>query len=488
MELKNLSTLKLSGLNKIFEGIMKKIFILYVFLLPILITAQTKDSLNPEQQVLLSKGYRLEKAGWIYLHLEGSPRERGFQHGYLLAKEISEAIRIRKEIWKYETAIEWSWLVKQAARMFTPKVDSELVAEIDGMVEGLNAAGISFTRDELITHNGFFELTWYWWPKVKDSISPNAIVPEKQSCSSFIATGSMTTDGGIVLGHNSMVDFPESDCNVILDILPEKGHRILMQSFTGWIHSGTDFFITDAGLVGSETTINGFFPFDTSGVPEFSRMRKATQYANNIDEWCEIMKNGNNGGYANAWLIGDVNTNEIARLELGLKQISFERKKDGYFIGSNIAEDLKLLRFETNSDATNIKLSSIARRVRWKQLMKENIGKIDVELAKSFEADHYDSYLKMYNPSSRTLCGHNEIDPRFSSGGTPFDPGGSIDGKVLDSKMAKSMSFFARWGSSCGTPFDAKKFLNEHPQFEWMSGLIKDRPSQPWVEFKSGEK
>jgi len=29
------------------------------------------------------------------------------------------------------------------------------------------------------------------------------------------------------------------------------------------------------------------------------------------------MKVQNNGGYANAWLIGDIKTNEIARLELG---------------------------------------------------------------------------------------------------------------------------------------------------------------------------
>ena len=111
------------------------------------------------------------------------------------------------------------------------------------------------------------------------------------------------------------------------------------------------------------------------------------------------MKKGNNGGYANAWLIGDVNTNEIARLELGLKYVGFEKKKDGYFIGSNVAEDLRILRFETKmTDNTNIKRSSIARRVRWKQLMKENVGKIDINNAELFEADHYDTYLNRNKP------------------------------------------------------------------------------------------
>ena len=38
------------------------------------------------------------------------------------------------------------------------------------------------------------------------------------------------------------------------------------------------------------------------------------------------MKRGNNGGYANAWLLGDIDTNEIARLELGLKHVALEKK------------------------------------------------------------------------------------------------------------------------------------------------------------------
>ncbi len=38
-------------------------------------------------------------------------------------------------------------------------------------------------------------------------------------------------------------------------------------------------------------------------------------------------------GYANAWLLGDIRSGEIARLELGLKQVAFERKKDGFFLG-----------------------------------------------------------------------------------------------------------------------------------------------------------
>ncbi len=471
----------------------KKVIILLLsaLLYPAWGQSQTANQLTNEQKAWLSKANRHEKNGWIYLHIEGSPEERGFQHGYLFSKEIKESIRILSEGWKYQTAMNWSWYVDKGHDILTTKTDPENLAEIDGIVEGMKAAGVSTTRDEIVSFNGFAELIGYWWPLVKDSIGVNTPDPLKESCSSFIATGSMTKDGGIVLGHNTHDNFYNPMCNVIIDILPEKGHRIMMQTIPGFIHSGTDFFITDAGIIGSETTITDFFPFDTRGVPEFSRMRSATQYASSIDEWCEIMKKGNSGGYANAWLIGDVNTNEIARLELGLKYVGFEKKKDGYFIGSNVAEDLRILRFETKmTDNTNIKNSVVARRVRWKQLMNENIGKIDINNGELFEADHFDTYLNTNKPDTRTLCRHNELDPLIEGDYQyePYKPFGVLDGKVVDSKMAKQMSFVARWGAACGTPFDAKKFLEQHPQYDWMDGLLKDRPTQSWTVFKAGEK
>ena len=289
--------------------------------------------LSAVQRAWLTKAHRHEKAGWIYLHLEGEPRERGFQHGYLLAKEITEGLRIRRAVWYHNTAMEWTDLLKETARFMTPFVDPENREELLGIVDGLQAAGVTVGLDDLVAYNACMELEWYWWPEVlkKTTGGSTSVTPPKQCCSSFIATGSMTRDGGVVLGHNTMNGYVEVHTNVILDLVPAQGHRILMQAAPGWIHSGTDFFITDAGLVGSETTIGGFHGFTEWGIPEFVRTRRATQNAATIDQWYEIMKIGNNGGYANAWLLGDVNTGEIGRLELGLAYVGFERTRDGFY-------------------------------------------------------------------------------------------------------------------------------------------------------------
>jgi hypothetical protein len=452
--------------------------------------AAAAPTLTTDQEQWLGKAAMKEKAGWTYLHVEGGPRERGFQHGYLLAGRIAECVRVTAAVWRHRSGMEWSWLTERTRTFIDPAIDAENRAELDGIAEGMGAAGVPMTSDELITYNASLELLGYWWPKEKKKLSDDSDGPKprKQSCSSFIATGHMTADGGIVLGHNTMFDYTQAMADVIIDIAPATGHRILMQTQPGWIHSGTDFFLTDAGIVGSETTIGGFDGFSEKGVPEFARMRRATQDADGIDSWCAVMRSGNNGGYANAWLLGDVKTGEIARLELGLKYVGFERTKDGYFVGSNIAEDLRILRLETSADDADIRSSSVARRVRWKQLMRENAGKIDVELAKGMEADWYDTCFNRINPGGRTLAGHFELDTPMFGNDLPFDPSGTFDAKVVDTRMAKRMAFAARWGSADGTSFDAEAFLAAHPQYDWQEGLLKSRPSEPWVEFQAGEK
>jgi len=91
-----------------------------------------------------------------------------------------------------------------------------------------------------------------------------------------------------------------------MDIVPEKGNRIFMDALPGFIHSGDDFNINNAGIIATETTISAFKGFDTTQVAEFIRARKAIQYASSIDQWVALMVDRNNGGYANAWILAAV--------------------------------------------------------------------------------------------------------------------------------------------------------------------------------------
>ena len=121
-----------------------------------------------------------------------------------------------------------------------------------------------------------------------------------------------------------------------------------MDGMPGLIHSGDDFGVNSAGLVITETTITGFKGFDPGGDPRVRpRARRPCSTRRIIDDFDRIMREGNNGGYANAWLVADTTTGEIARLELGLKNVTLERTKDGYFTGANFPVNPKLAAEET---------------------------------------------------------------------------------------------------------------------------------------------
>ena len=61
--------------------------------------------------------------------------------------------------------------------------------------------------------------------------------------------------------------------NIMLDVKPTTGHRVLMQSYPGGIQSGTDWYQNDVGIVLTETTIRQS-PFNIEGTPVAYRARK----------------------------------------------------------------------------------------------------------------------------------------------------------------------------------------------------------------------
>src|SRR5258708_26104817 len=101
------------------------------------------------------------------------------------------------------------------------------------------------------------------------------------------------------------------------------GNRILMQGLPGCISSLTDFWVTAAGLMVTETTISNFVGYNAAGAPEFYRSRRASQYANTIGEWCEMFAVANNGGYADSWLLRDTHTDQIPRHQTGRPDFRF---------------------------------------------------------------------------------------------------------------------------------------------------------------------
>jgi hypothetical protein len=438
--------------------------------------------------------------GFTYVSVKGKPRERGFAFGKCCANDFKDIQKMLHFVCEEEYGRSWEFFVDAGKKYLKPTIKKEFAEffeEMEGIAEGINSAGGKTDVDEILAWNNYFTLLDSWYSTFSEDGAP-AKKSEggggaRDRCSAFIATGSYTKDGKIVVAHNSFSNFVDGQyMNYILDITPEKGNRILMQTCAGWIWSGTDFFITSAGIIGTETTIGGFLPYENNYTIA-CRIRKAMQYGNTMDDYVKILLDGNSGDYANSWLFGDINTNEILRLELGLKYHNVERTKDGYFVGFNSTYDPQIRNLEcANSGFNDVRRHQGSRKVRLTHLMEQYKGKLNVNLARELIADHYDVYLlKKNNPCSRTVCSHYELDGREymsqSDRPLPYQPRGAMDGFVTDANLAKKMIFIGRWGSSCGTPFITNKFFNKHRQWIQYEPYLHDRPRQPWTTFSTYE-
>ncbi len=440
----------------------------------------------------LKGSYRFDENGWVYVHLQGTPEEIGFQHGYLLAPEIADAFKAIQLEDVHNTHRPWSFFRAAAHDMLWPKIDAEYQAELKGIVAGLHARGVKLDLDDIVALNAFEELPGYYVPWY-DAQHKTADMPHLSSpgnCSAFVATGSYTKNHDIVMGHNAWTSYVDGErWRIIFDIEPQHGYRIVMDGFPGVITSDDDFGMNSDGIMVTETTISLFNGWNPNGVPEFERSRKALQYATSIADYVKIMNDGNNGGYANDWLLGDRKTGEIARFEQGLKHTRLWTTKDGYFVGSNFPSDPQVTSEETTFNVHDMANSANARHTRWDELMKQYKGKIDIQLAEQFEADHFDAYTKKEGADQRTLCGHVDTSahgvPIWDWG--PYFPGGAVQGKVTDSEMAVHMSLIARLGHPCGESFYAAPFLKAHPEYDWEKSILRDMPGHPWTTFTAGE-
>lgn len=445
----------------------------------------------------LAKAYRFEQGLWTYVHMEGDPATIGFQHGYLLAPEIADALAEKKLENTHDTGKDWQFFRTAAHDMLWPKVDPEYQQEMLGIVDGLKAHGVTnIDIDDITALNAMEELGGYYvpWLQKKQGKDKQAGIPHPKApgnCSAFVATGSYTKDGKPVIAHNNWTNYMAGErWRMMFDIVPTKGARMLQDGFPGVIISDDDFGVSSYGIVVTETTITQFEGWNPDGKPEFARARKALQYAHSIDEYVKIMLDGNNGGYANDWLLADRKTGEVARFENGLKHSKVWKTKDGYFVGSNFPSDPELIRDETPQfDVHDMSSSPNARRVRWEQLMAENKGKIDVAMAQKFLGDHYDSFDKKQQANEHSLCGHVDTTsrgiPQWDWG--PNYDGGAVQGKATDATLAAQMSLWARAGHPCGEDFIAEPWLAAHPDYAWQKPSLRDMKAGPWTQFRAGQ-
>ncbi|RLF45783.1 MAG: hypothetical protein DRN09_01260 [Thermoplasmata archaeon] len=482
--------------------VLLSIAILAVLLLPITVAVFHGESSSGDV-ITYDKGYRYNVGGWIYLHIEGKPYERGFQHGYLLAGEIIDMMKRWSNVihnmriiglitgssgsQRYEKNSErwWSFCRARAAEIYWKDYPEEYKEEIKGIADGVNARektffGKSVTYKDILTLNEMYEfMTRLTAPQKR--LHPfrsflyllRGVVPSDKKttfasmdgylsdhhCSGFIATGNATTHGQMVITHSTWFGgrwFPyyiPQRWNVILDVLPDRGYRFIVATSPGLIWSDEDYYQNEEGLAFIETTVCQGLWRDR-GLPLAIRARLAVQYGSNIDDVINYLVQNSDGIMNAVWLIGDAKTGEIARLETGLFVYSIKRTFNGFYWSAVNAEDIKVR-------SEQLRLESIYKG-RLLQLLHFFIGE-----------EWYKYHTREYYPTKRDLkfeelgkkyYGKIDIEIVKKILSTPPISEHSTECKITDSYLIKNNGLWVFWGCPDGRTLEVTKFKEELPE------------------------
>lgn len=445
-----------------------------------------------DNAVQYGQGYRYNVQGMIYVHVEGTAQERGYQHGYLLYPEIMDVlyrwsniihnspiilqyVHVNQTSPRYDSISErwWNYCRNKAVDFFWNSYPEEYKQEVEAIAKavadrGGKMYGEPVTYEDILTLNEMYELmsmllnpqksvhplrTLYYdllgvapelEQKENEFLRALYTAPPAHHCNGFFATGDATTDGQLVASHTTISGgwwysyYIAQRWNVILDIVPSSGYRITMPTSPGLIWSDEDYYQNEQGILLIETT-NPQGLWKKDGLPLAVRARTALQYGNSIDDVVSGLRENNNGVMNAVWLIGDTKTGEIARFELGLYASAIWRTKNGFYWSANNPMDAS---------------------VRKEQLRMEGLKGRIYQLAHIlFNVTGYQYYVTPYTPAERDIkfeelgnAYYGDIDVNVVKKimSTPPINDFITDCKITDTYLLENNGLWAFWGKAPG--------------------------------------
>jgi len=389
-------------------------------------------------------GFRYDDQGWIFVHIEGEPYERGYQYGSLMPDEIVEYIRKLGVVQhRDDPEAGWNTIRFESDALFLRKYDDEYLTEMKGIADGAAAAGGEawgrpIDLRDIVAINSVVDIGQLHraLEVTPNSLTGQAFVApdeeldidvEQHKCSAFAATGPATRDGDIVFGQIFMWSgYTGMHWNVITDVEPSDGYRLVYHTFPGGIHSGADFYLNEAGIAFGETTVSQT-PYEANSTPQSNRARKAAQYAASIDDVERILWEKNNGMYTNDWPIADFETGEVAILLLGTHKKKMWRTSEdmnpfgtpGFLWANNNNRDPEVRKeyvAQPDDRPFDLMFSPWNRDVAFNEFYRENKGKIDANAGVALWAS------------------------------SPVNRAHACDGKITNTEMANEMVFLAHHG------------------------------------------
>jgi outer membrane protein assembly factor BamB len=410
--------------------------------------------------------------------------------------------KINQDSPRYEQLSDrwWNFVRSRAKRVFWDRFPEEFKQEIMGIADGVKERDIKFHgRDvdylDVLASNEMYEFMTRFVNPMKgfhplrslygvlkdfvpmslgdenNFINSFLSAPPAHHCNGFIATGAATTGGQMVVSQTVLCGgwwypyYIPQRWNVIIDIVPSDGYRFMMPSAPGYIWSDQNYYQNEKGITFVDTTcIQGLWR--EGGYPMAIRTRMAAQYGDNMDDVIDYLLYKNDGIWTAVYLIGDIKTGEIARLDLGMNKYEIWRTFDGYYWTANNA------------------MSSAVRAESYGLALKGGFLRFLTTILKI--PSSYMFMTRKYFPSNRDLAFeelgkklHGEIDIEVLKNNIMAHPRIGIpaatDVKAADTQMVENMSMWAFFGNVRGKVWDTSNLKNN------LAGII-DVPPIGWTK------
>jgi hypothetical protein len=103
---------------------------------------------------------------------------------------------------------DWNFLREAAKTVLWPHVEPEYREEMQGIADGVTAHGVNVDIWDVVALNAAMEWSYYVAEFDKDrKIASLPTVTAPDHCSAFVAVGSYTKDGRMVIAHNNWTSY-----------------------------------------------------------------------------------------------------------------------------------------------------------------------------------------------------------------------------------------------------------------------------------------
>ncbi len=401
------------------------------------------------------KGFLEVKHGVKVLHVKGDAYDRGYQHGRLLAEEISflipevlesAALVIAKTIdCSFKTAQEKMIIGKNSAEKYIP---IEFLEEMRGITDGISSRGYPLSFEDVFLWNTMYD-QWclYAHPKysspnnlsdknrIPSDIKTGSFLIKGAGCSSFSAWGDAVDGEDLIFGKNmDNLNLPGLLENRIMVVAkPSRGYGHAFITHPGMI--GIDGGINEAGLcmmtqynASTHETMHG------CGIGIFTRL--ILSYAKKIKEAEDILKSFPRCTGI-AYHVACDEQKYAAIIEASASQVCLRFPAPSqnilwtsnhsncypgwlHYTGYNYVQDqapvygmsdVSSIDKWQNSlrDYKNINLPAPSRFERYRELLNEFYGKLNPDIAIQILSDRYDPFTRNTRPKNKPSTSNNRL-------------------------------------------------------------------------------